>query len=344
MSLPPVEIPLGAMRFNSDSQKLEYFNGDIWMHVHTFTDHLAQSGEVSGTRGIWSGGAEWPSPSPYNSNKIDAVSLASQGNAFDFGDNTEARRNSGQCASSTRALLAGGYTSARVNTIDFITISSTGNAADFGDRTTIGQACAGVSNRTRGIWAGANTPSATNIIDYITIASTGNAADFGDCTHTNNNEGSFGSPTRGIIGPNGPDGAVSYITIATTGNAAEFVDFNRGRTEVPASGSTATRGIFAAGERQPGGAYSSTISIHTITTLGAFQDFGDCTSGRAGMGGASSSTRLLMAGGSNPSTPSGYNSIEYVTFATTGDAVDFGDLTAVRNPYSGCSNGHGGLG
>jgi len=27
MSLPPVEIPLGAMRFNSDSQKLEYWSG-----------------------------------------------------------------------------------------------------------------------------------------------------------------------------------------------------------------------------------------------------------------------------------------------------------------------------
>ena len=29
MSLPPVEIPLGAMRFNSDSQKLEYWNGSV---------------------------------------------------------------------------------------------------------------------------------------------------------------------------------------------------------------------------------------------------------------------------------------------------------------------------
>ena len=344
MSLPPVEIPLGAMRFNSDSQKLEYFNGDIWMQVHTFTHHLAQSGEALGTRGLWMGGANWSASSPYNTAVIDAVSLASQGNAFDFGDNTSARRNAGQCANNTRALLAGGYTSARVNTIDYITVSSTGDATDFGDRTTIGQACAGVSNNTRGIWAGANTPSATNIIDYITIASTGNAADFGDCTHTNNNEGSFGSPTRGIIGPNGPDGAVSYITIATTGNAAEFVDFNRGRIEVPASGSNATRGIFAAGESQPGGTYTSGISIHTITTLGAFQDFGDCTSVRSGLGGASSSTRLVMAGGANPSAPSGYNTIEYVTFATTGDAVDFGDLTAVKHSYNGCSNGHGGLG
>ena len=40
MSLPSVEIPLGAMRFNSDSQKLEYWNGSIWMQVHTFNPDL----------------------------------------------------------------------------------------------------------------------------------------------------------------------------------------------------------------------------------------------------------------------------------------------------------------
>ena len=35
MSLPPSEIPLGAMRFNSDSQKFEYWMGSAWMQVTT---------------------------------------------------------------------------------------------------------------------------------------------------------------------------------------------------------------------------------------------------------------------------------------------------------------------
>ena len=342
MSLPPAEIPLGAMRFNSDSQKLEYFNGDIWMQVHTFTHHLAQSGEVSGTRGLWLGGASWPNPSPYNIASVDAVSLASNGNAFDFGDMTAARRNAGQCANNTRALLAGGYTSARVNTIDYITVSSTGDASDFGDRTTIGQACAGVSNNTRGIWAGANTPSAVNIIDYITIASTGNAVDFGDATHTNNNNAGFSSPIRGIIGANGPNGDCDLVTIPTTGNAVDFTSTNR--TEVPAAGSNSTRGIFAGGELQPAGAGTKVIVFHTIATLGNFINFGELTTVRKGGGGVASSTRFAVGGGSNSDSPNGVNVIDYVSFATTGDAVDFGDLTTVRNPYSGCSNGHGGLG
>ena len=45
------EIPLGAMRFNSDSQKLEYFNGEIWLQIHTFNPDLN-----GGARGIFAGG------------------------------------------------------------------------------------------------------------------------------------------------------------------------------------------------------------------------------------------------------------------------------------------------
>ena len=33
-------IPSGAMRFNSDSQKLEYWDGSQWVQVHTFSPNL----------------------------------------------------------------------------------------------------------------------------------------------------------------------------------------------------------------------------------------------------------------------------------------------------------------
>ncbi len=336
---PPAEVPQGAIRLNTDSQKLEFYAQDQWWEMAT---HNYKEG--GGHRGIWNGGANWTLSSPYNSAVIDAMNLASTGSAFDFGDNTQARRNGGQCASRIRALLAGGFDgSNRVNTIDFVTISSAGNATNFGDRTTIGTAVAGASNSTRGVWHGANTPSATNIIDYITIATTGNAVDFGDATNTNNNNGSFSSPTRGVFGANGPNGAVDYVTIASTGNAQDFGDFHLGRREVPGSGSNSTRGIFAGGEAQPAGAHSSNISYNAIATLGSFQDFGDLVSTRAGIGGASSPTRIAFAGGSAPHTPNGVNSIEYVHIMTTGNSVDFGDLSGIKNCYQGTSNGHGGL-
>ena len=77
MSLPPVEIPLGAMRFNSDSQKLEYFNGDIWMQIHTFSPNLD-----GGARGLFTGGEG----SPTYVNTIDYITISTAGNATDFGD------------------------------------------------------------------------------------------------------------------------------------------------------------------------------------------------------------------------------------------------------------------
>ena len=48
MSLPPVEIPLGAMRFNSDSQKLEYWNGSAWMQIQTLGNAIQWGDLTSG--------------------------------------------------------------------------------------------------------------------------------------------------------------------------------------------------------------------------------------------------------------------------------------------------------
>ena len=51
MSLPPSEIPLGAMRFNSDSHQLEYWNGSAWFQIKTFSPDLD-----GGARGVIFGG------------------------------------------------------------------------------------------------------------------------------------------------------------------------------------------------------------------------------------------------------------------------------------------------
>ena len=75
MSLPPSEIPLGAMRFNSDSQKLEYWMGSAWMQIKTFTPTLD-----GGSRGIWSGG------DPSRTDQMDFITISSRGDAQDFGD------------------------------------------------------------------------------------------------------------------------------------------------------------------------------------------------------------------------------------------------------------------
>ena len=76
MSLPPSEIPLGAMRFNSDSQKLEYWMGSAWMQIKTFSPNLE-----GGARAVFMGGS---APGAPNSDVIDAFNMASGGTSIDF--------------------------------------------------------------------------------------------------------------------------------------------------------------------------------------------------------------------------------------------------------------------
>ena len=133
MSLPPKEIPLGAMRFNSDSQKLEYFNGDVWMQIHTFSPNLGGNGgpagnptgnsadQVAGARGIISGGNS-PGGSPYaKTDTIQYITIATAGNAVDFGNLIAAKGYTAACASNTRGIISGGSPS-DVDTIQYVTI------------------------------------------------------------------------------------------------------------------------------------------------------------------------------------------------------------------------------
>ena len=64
---------------------------------------------------------------------IEYVTIASTGNATDFGDLTQARDGMAGGSNSTRGVFMGGSTPTKVNTVDFITIATTGNATDFGD-------------------------------------------------------------------------------------------------------------------------------------------------------------------------------------------------------------------
>ena len=52
-------VPLGAMRFNSDSQKLEYWNGSAWFQIQTFSPNLD-----GGVRGIYGTGGDFPATIP----------------------------------------------------------------------------------------------------------------------------------------------------------------------------------------------------------------------------------------------------------------------------------------
>ena len=220
MSLPPNEIPLGAMRFNSDSQKLEYWMGSAWMQIQTFSRNLN-----GGTRALFMSGSS-PSPAS-NSDVIDAFNMSSGGTAIDFGNTSEARRNQGQFGSAIRGFCIGGANPSVSNRIDFVEFAHNGDATDFGNLSVARRAVAGGANATRGIGHGGTTPSGINTVDFITMASTGDAQDFGDATHTQSNDTAFASPTRMIIGGNGPSGQCQYTTIASLGDSVDFTEVSR---------------------------------------------------------------------------------------------------------------------
>ena len=50
MSINPVEIPTGAVRYNTDSNKMEVYIGSTWMEVAVSTPNLGNS--AAGARGL----------------------------------------------------------------------------------------------------------------------------------------------------------------------------------------------------------------------------------------------------------------------------------------------------
>ena len=108
---PPINITPGAIRFNTDSMKLEYFRigmegGDTssyagigtlaageWVQVTTDTPDI----QTGGTRGVIAGGG---SPGAVYQDDIEYVTITTLGDAADFGDLTQARAIGNDGASS----------------------------------------------------------------------------------------------------------------------------------------------------------------------------------------------------------------------------------------------------
>jgi len=179
------------------------------------------------TRALFFGGAKNSGGGDADQNVIQYITIASTGNATDYGDMTFSAQRVSGTSSSTRGIMAGGGSS---NTIQYVTIASTGNAIDFGDLTRTANHLASFSNGTRAVF------TTGTVMDYITIASTGNATDFGDPVE----ECSFGSgtssPTIGINSVSRSNSRViNYVTIATTGNGQDWGDLTVGREQLAAS-------------------------------------------------------------------------------------------------------------
>ena len=289
-------------------------------------------------RGIIGSGQNIPSGGV---NTMNLVTIATTGNAIDFGDMTVGAAYRGGLASSTRGIFVNSQGDL---TFDYVTISSQGGANDFGEAPTDHMGGATFNSSTRGFRAGGSdpsvsTPHTSNIMGMI-IASTGSFFDAGDLTIVGTYQNGASSPTRGIIfGGTTPSAAYNNIdvfTMASGGNATKFGELSAGRKYVDTSSNT-IRGLSAGGSPS-----TNLIEFVTIATEGNAQDFGDLHSAtNAGKNGSvSSATRGIFSG----FYPAQTARMDFVTIMSAGNAQDFGDMTATWQYHGGCSDSNGGIG
>ena len=347
----------GMMRFNTDLNTMEFYNGNEWRQFLYQAD--IQNSLGSRGRGVFFGGTR-PSPA-IDLTSMEYITIASQGNTFTFGDLTNDPRDPAAFSSHVRGFAAGGDPppeSSVSDVIQYFTIQSEGNAIDFGNLTDDRRSCCGNSSSTRGIIAGGYDDQASanvNIIDYVEMSTVGNALDFGDLTRTERSNsggsngvralyaGGWGSPGASTV-----DRDINMITISSKGNAKKFGELRR-RKSTHAGGSNSVRCIFAGGYM-----YFDTslkeVEYVTIASEGNSTNFGELNTRRMSVtdGSAVNSTRFVLGGGSEY-YPAGneiaqLNSIEFITIASTGNATDFGDLSGEQTNRRACSDAHGGLG
>ena len=213
--------------------------------AHGSSGRTKPAGLSNSTRGIMAGGQNSNS-SPYFTNGISYITIASTGNDIDFGDANNSTGGATGCGSPVRGVYQLG---GNPRPIDYITFSTTGNAQDFGDLAENYGTPAGASNAVRGVLGGGNN---NNNINFITIATTGNAQDFGDLTAPRFEIVGLGSPTRAVFAggsqapatPNIID-RIDYVEIMTTGNAVDFgnLTYTTGDGRQPQGGSNGHGGL-----------------------------------------------------------------------------------------------------
>ena len=335
------EVPVeGTVRFNTDLNTLEFYNGVDWRQ---FT--VNNSG-ASG-RALFGGGYATPD---WRRN-IEYIQMSTKGTAKEFGDMGTDYAASTGLASQTRGVFSGGYKTSTSTTNDdilYVTMASKGNVIDFGNLTSASNnwGLNAASSSTRGIFFG-GWP-AVNTIEYIEISTLGNASDFADTLNPTEGDAVVNSPTRVVYGGGGgPTGNEKLYTFnqASKGNSIDFGGFIGNDATISSNGtSNSVRGLMLKND-SPAVTYSHVFSV-IIASGGNAQYFGDLVKGSVGYAGATGNTatgtRGFYGGGGN--APNAINTIQYFTLETSGNAVDFGDLGLSRGMGGSCSDSHGGLG
>ena len=332
----------GMMRFNTDLNTMEFYNGNEWRQF-TYILDIKNSPSSSG-RAVLGGGRI---SQPTQTDDIQSYNIHTLGNATNFGSLSSSRQGVAGFGSRIRAIYGGGLTPSYVNTIDYGDFQSGGTVIDFGNMTTALAYRSGASSSTRGIFSTGYTGSAnTNAIDYIQISTIGDAVDFGDAIVANRSAKALASPTR-FVQAGGYTSeyhkGMEFLTISSLGNTVSFGDLSN-RVFGAEGISNNVRGIFAAGRIQTGHFINAIDSI-IISSTGSTEHFGDLINTTTHSVGSSSNTRGVFCGGYTGTSPYTYVEVmSFITLNSAGNSIDFGNLSPGTDMAGGTSDCHGGLG
>jgi|TARA_R100001443_G_scaffold57633_1_gene68323 hypothetical protein len=330
----------GMMRFNTDLNTMEFYNGNEWRQF-TYISDIKNSPSSRG-RGVIGGGR-----SPNHTTSMEFIQFHTLGSAQSFGDLQNNSTYKFPNSSAVRGIFSGGYEPSGggydTNIINYITIASAGDATDFGDLVTDSGIGSGASSSTRGLQFGGYVNPGTNhnVIQYIEMSTLGNSLDFGDTSTTLRGWGAANSTIRAVIAGGDTGSAktsgMEFVTISSLGNGREFGDLTLARRLDNQNASGSIRGVFLGGGW---GSRTDTIDFVNFASLGNAVDFGNLTNETALPATCASVLRGIVCGGYSPHV----NIIEFVTIATAGNAQDFGDMTDTRHAHTAVSDCHGGLG
>ncbi len=336
----------GMMRFNTDLNTMEFYNGNEWRQFKYISD--IQNSPGSRGRGLWAGGT--PAPLQFT---VDYVNIASRGNTKNWGD-MRVGRYIGQNAvgGETRVVFCGGYglspspETSDTNAMDYGVIQSGGQCIDFGNLTRTDRGAGTGGNSTRGIyWGGQSAPAER--IDYFQIHTVGDAIEFVNLGGSaRSGQMCSASPVKLVRSPSG--GTVSdmaSLLFSTTGTVTDFGDA-RTTSYYLGTASSGVRGILAGGTNPLASPsfgnnhIERSVQHYNFASGGNTTPFGDLIQGSA-YAGASSMTRGCFSSFYSQAN-SGH--VESIEIASDGNGVDFGDSEDHFASGIGASDCHGGLG
>jgi len=265
---------------------------------------------------------------------LDYITIATTGNATDFGDGWYLRESGGGASDGVKGFWYGGLNSANIvsNNGYSITFATQGNATN-----TIGQVSYPLARGSMcgngdyliatGGQSSYNTNTSNQILRWST-SSLGQAATFGNMDATKMGHSMWNDTSR-------------YLTFSGTNSTADI-----------AAGSFTTSGaswiaqLTGNGSQPTGAAGDETRAITFNGTSGTQLDtvviqnnsnatsFGQLNTNFSKPGACTNATRIVFGGSGYGGT---YNHMSHVTIATTGSGSDFGDLTVARYRATACS-------